>query len=123
MTEYELVDLLNSTATVIAANVSIYLTIVSAYLVVAYTSGKNLLSSQLFILNLLFFTAAEFFSIGAYAASNRASFTSAELISLGSDYPFSFPRLTGLYILVVSQLGIIMSFKFMFDTRGGMSHP
>ena len=87
MTEYELADLFNSTTTVLVAQFSLYLTILSAYFATAYIIGNGLTRSQLFSISMIFIAAAEIFSVAAFSAANRLAYTAQELSAISSGYP------------------------------------
>jgi hypothetical protein len=66
MTEVELYEITNSSLDVVAAfmsnyatHVSIYLSLVFGYCVVAYTAGRNFTTFQVIVASLMFFVAAE----------------------------------------------------------------
>ncbi len=54
MTEYEIADLLNGVNSNIVAGQAIFLTVLSAYLVVAYSVGKALTTYQVSFINFVF---------------------------------------------------------------------
>ena len=54
MTEYQLSDLMNGMQSNVTQGIAIFLTIQSAYLIVAYTVGKNLTTYQVSFVNLCF---------------------------------------------------------------------
>ena len=57
MTLYEVGDLLNSTSSNIIAAQAVFFTIITAYLVVAYSVGKSLTTYQVAFINLAFLVA------------------------------------------------------------------
>jgi hypothetical protein len=54
MTEYEIADLLNGVNSNITAGQAVFLSVLSAYLVVAYSVGKNLTTYQVSFINFVF---------------------------------------------------------------------
>jgi len=54
MTEYEIADLLNGVNSNIVAGQAVFLTVLSAYLVVAYSVGKSLTTYQVSFINFAF---------------------------------------------------------------------
>jgi len=93
---------------------TIYLTIVSGYLIVAYTSAKNLSKFQVGLVTLLFLGFSLFFTYAAYAFFIRADNLS---LQWGSD-AYSGINQTYAYILGSMQLlGIVGSLYFMLHSR------
>ncbi|NKB97376.1 MAG: hypothetical protein GKR90_02590 [Pseudomonadales bacterium] len=95
---------------------SIYLTVLSAYLVMAYVAGADLRTSQLVIINLLFLTFAGLVGYGAVAR-----FYEATLVEQQYGAPISSaPDPGGVMIWVLSvilSLGVFGALKFMSDIR------
>ncbi len=58
MTEYELLDLMASMEAHMATQFSLYLTVISAYMVVAYLAGDKLTMAQVWIASVLMIFAA-----------------------------------------------------------------
>jgi hypothetical protein len=54
MTEYELAELINGITSNIIAGQAVFLSILSAYLIVAYSAGKNLTPYQVGFINFIF---------------------------------------------------------------------
>ena len=117
MGAYELIDLLNSTVSAMVAAFTLYLTMLSAYLVTAYVVGKNLTRDQLLIITIVFLVAVEMFAVGTFGVARRAAWTSKELSSVSPDYPFTFPGWGPYSLLLIMQIGIAASLKFMLDIR------
>ena len=68
MTVYELSDLMNGVNSNIIAGQAVFLTVVSAYLVVAYSVGKNLSVYQVCFINFIFLL---FMFVGYFAMSTN----------------------------------------------------
>jgi hypothetical protein len=68
MTEYELADLMNGMTSNIAAAQAIFLSVLFAYLIVAYTTGKSLTRYQVAFINFVFILMA---SLGTFSQMNN----------------------------------------------------
>ena len=75
MTEYEIVDVINNATSNMIAAQALFITVVSAYVVVAYTVGKDLTLYQVSFVNfgLLLFV---FISVQSALALDRHNLTS-----------------------------------------------
>ena len=73
MTEYELLDLMASMESHMATQFSLYLTVVSAYMVVAYFVGVSLTRPQVFIASMLMILAAGGQTWALYATLGRVT--------------------------------------------------
>ena len=58
MTEFELVELINLTTSNVIANQALFISILSAYLVVAYSVGRRLTVYQVVFINIIFLVFA-----------------------------------------------------------------
>ena len=54
MTEYEISDLINSVSSNMIAGQALFITVLSGYLAVAYSIGRNLTTYQISFINLVF---------------------------------------------------------------------
>ena len=97
--------------------ISMYLSVVSGYLIVAYVAGKDLGRFQLFTISILFVTFSFFASIGSFAlisgAVNAFSGIENDLGEVTNTLNLAVP----FAILFVQLLGIGLSLKFMLDQR------
>jgi hypothetical protein len=119
MTEYELVDALNGMTSNLLAGQAVYLTMLSAYVVIAYVAGKNLSIYQVSFINLVFlvFMTVSFFT--AWTSMTRVFEVSNSLNELtGVD-----PQLNDIgekigigfvYVRLVLTVGALM---FMWQIR------
>ena len=91
-------------------SVTIYLTVVTGYLVVAYTAGKNLSKFELIVISTLFVLFSLFFTFGA-----NIHFTKA------TEYAEEIDIYTGALVaetVFISQIaGIVASLVFMYRSR------
>lgn len=95
--------------------VTVYLTVLSGYLAVAYLVGAKLTRTQLVTITALFVAFALLFSFGSFGfflagVGFRAS---------DSELAFPFVRYLPTTTFVLEILGIIAAIKFMTDIRKG----
>jgi len=118
MTDAELWELILISQANAATCFAIFLTLVSGYLVVAYSVGSRLLGSQISIVNLVFIVSALTVGFATYAALSRASFL---LGFVGSEY--ASPLSAGINYYPVAALAMLamklMCLVFMWQIR----HP
>ena len=85
MTEYELIDAINST-TANAWSVSQYgLSIVTGYLLVAYFIGSKLTKLQVYFVSILFFMMHSLIVVSLIGISKRVQLLDLKLSQMGSD--------------------------------------
>jgi len=93
---------------------AIYLTVLSGYMVVAYSVGAELTKSQLIFINSIFLVFSLMLSFASYLYLISA-------YQLGLEYkPEASPRSEGimLVLFLITQCAAIMgALKFMFDIR------
>ncbi|MEE4143371.1 MAG: hypothetical protein V2I26_01105 [Halieaceae bacterium] len=118
MTEYELLDLVASSADLMGVQFSIFMTVTSAYLVVAYVAGDKLTRGQVLLLSALFL-----FGAGAEVwGMQRSLINVAELLELKAAHSPLTPYERGItehgsmWLLVMST-GIVAALYFMWDVR------
>lgn len=119
MTEYELVDVTATYSSNFAVIFTVYLTLVSGYLVSAFVAGTKLSSVQVSILNVGFIISAGLLAFSALGAGIIRVHYTIELLELAADAPHR-PLLwlfLSLFILMVG--GVLTSVYFMWNVR----HP
>ena len=99
-------------------SISIYLTIVSGYLIVAYTVGSKLSKSQVHTVSFLFVSFAVILTLSTLA-SLRSGMMMFSHTSGQDDVPWLTIALdVGVYgIALLEVAGIILSLKFVYDER------
>ena len=118
MTEYELTELNATAASLTMRAVSIYLPLVSAYLIAAFTTGAKLNRSQAITVSTLFVFGSGLFAYTAVANLKKQMWGIEQLKEISrQDYYFS--DTTVLLLGIFLFAGIIASLKFMWDIR----HP
>ena len=119
MTEYELLDLTGVTATFTMTAISLYLTVISAYLYVAFSAGAKLSKSQAFTVSILFVVASGLFIRIAVMNLVKQSQLVDRLKELQSDGVFFTSESSAVILAIVLMLGVVASLKFMWEIR----HP
>ncbi len=119
MTEYELLELLNSASFAATEVFMFYVTILASYLVASYFVGSNLTNMQALTISVLFVFAA---FLGAYTTFSYMARAIEAANSLELLHPEQFygaqPRMQ-IALFILQTLGIIACLKFMWDIR----HP
>ena len=118
MTEAELWGLLNTYNDSGMTALTLYLTVVSSYLITAYLVGADLTAYQVLVVSCLFIIFAGLFTFGTVGYFTRAVyFTTA--IKGYSDASVTLSPLIPPLIGSIQIIGILVSLKFMWDIR----HP
>ena len=118
MTEYEILDLISSNTSDMATMFGIYLTVVSAYLVVAYFAGHKLSLIEAVALTLLFIFAAGGQALGINNLQVQISVlleSLAEIRELNS-YENNYATNTVAWVIVMLT-GVVVSIVFMWSVR------
>lgn len=116
MTEYETADLAASYFSVGLAFIGLYATSTSGYLIAAYNVGAKLTSFQLILISGLFLFLALLAVWGMFANMRWASLLVASVPEVlprqlqGDIRPYH-------YGAVISFIGVLACFKFMWDVR------
>ena len=122
MTDAELWELILISQANAATYFAIFLTLVSGYLVVAYSVGSRLLGAQISIVNLVFIVSALTVGFATYAALSRASFL---LGFVSSEY--TSPLSAGINYYPVAAFGMLamklMCLVFMWQIRHPKRQP
>lgn len=119
MTEYELTDAINSTMSVYSGAFTLYLTIVSAYLIAGFVAGDRLTKDQFVIVSVLFFFASGLAVFAMFGAGTRIVYVADALRLADAENPIKFRAEFNYTLAAIATLGIIASFKFWWDIR----HP
>ena len=119
MTEYELVDAIASFNSNMYSWTTLYLTVLSAYLVTAYILGAALSKSQAIIINTCFVV---FSLLGVFAirgSAMRCLEFNAEVTAINPERVFAINLEVVWVICLILLIGIFAGLKFMWDVR----HP
>jgi hypothetical protein len=115
MTFFELAELLRENINAGMGAVTLYLTVVTTYLVAAYLAGERLTRFQTFLTTSLFIVFALVFTFGSVAFFRSSTEITARFGNeVGiSTFPIQFAWIIG----CAEIFGILGSLKFMFDVR------
>ena len=117
MNEYELVEVSISVAAGGMTAVSIYLTVVSAFLIAAFMAGDRLTKGQAVITTGLFVSAAIFATYGTVEHFLTLANFQQRLAEMGGDTTTMSGAVTAIAVGTLETLGIIGSLKFLWDVR------
>jgi hypothetical protein len=117
MPEYELIDLLNSTMSLLLSSFVAYISFVSAYLIVAYLAGRNLTQQQAIVVSVLFLFGAGLVIFALWGVGTRIGATVETLNATYPDYPVAFGAGYREAMVFCCTLGLFASLKFMWDIR------
>ena len=125
MTEAEFVELIQNATSFFMTSFTIWLSIVSAYLIAAYAAGRNLTAVQTFIISVLYIVCSSIFATVTFVFFNRVANmiqTKAEMFPTGV-WSIQYDVLVIQYILLglafIMVGGIVVSLYFMWSIR----HP
>ena len=119
MTEYELIDSLNSSMSLWVSAFMAYVSFISAYLVVSYLVGKALTRQQFVIISTLFCFSFGLMLFAIWGVGTRVQHTVQALNAVNPDYPIAMGPGYREALFVCCALGVLASLKFMLDVR----HP
>lgn len=98
--------------------ISVYLTVVSGYLLVAYKAGKSLSKTQLNTISFLFIFFSAILSLATFASLSSAIGMFGEAQQSTSKSPVFIALGYSAYVVPTIQfVGILLSVKFMIDVR------
>ena len=117
MTEAELHEIAALFSTGAMTATSIYLSIISAFLVVAFVAGSKLTRSQLLVISTLFVLGALFFTYGAAGFLNRQIPIVEQLAKLHPDQHYAVNPVSVMTIAAIQVLGGRAALKVMWDVR------
>jgi hypothetical protein len=120
MTEAELVEAITSYFDIAVATLTLYMTVCSGYLIVAYMVGGNLTTSQAFIVSTLYCFIAAVTTYAFYAWAQRALdyLVIQESSGISSIDTAATPIMASVLTAIMSA-GVLACLKFMWDVR----HP
>jgi len=91
---------------------TVYLTVISGYLAVAYVVGAKLTRSQLVLISTLFVSFAALFAWGSFGFFNTGFRISSDFSELGFAETYM-----PILVLLSEFIGIIAALRFMYDIR------
>lgn len=119
MTEYELADAISSYAVQGGTFFTIWLTILSAYALVAYAAGKDLTPFQVLWLNTLYLFTSLLTIFGFYGSFKVQAFYAQLIRELSPSSPQVMSSEVAMGITLVALSGTLMTLVFMWNIR----HP
>ncbi|MEP0200814.1 MAG: hypothetical protein ABJ084_00080 [Halioglobus sp.] len=119
MTEYELADAVSSYATQGGTFMALWISILSAYAFVAYTTGEKLLRSQVIWINCLYVFTSFLCITAIYGSYKSHSYYTSQIKLVNPNSPQSMYHDLAILVTGVAILGSIATLKFMWDVR----HP
>ena len=120
MTESELIEAITSYFDIAVAALTLYVTVCSGYLIVAYMVGGNLTNSQALIVSTLycFVAATTTYAFPTWSVRSFAYLSFQESSGLSSIELGATPSM-GSALTVIMLAGVLACLKFMWDIR----HP
>jgi len=121
MTEYELQvqEVLTATSLASVEVFAYYTTVLGSYLIVAYLAGKQLTTTQAFIISVLFVFSSLMGVWSAFAYMARAVELADALELLHPDKTYGAQPFAQKGMAVVMTLGVVACLRFMWEIR----HP
>jgi hypothetical protein len=118
MTEYELLDLMASMEAHMGTLFTIYLTVLSAFLIVAYFVGRNLSFAQAWIASILMIFAAGGQTWALYVTHIRVEEYLARKTEFSPLTPYEQGFASNTYVwLMIMSCGVLASLYFMWSMR------
>lgn len=119
LSESELIEAMGTYYDLVGDMLSLYLTITSGFLIVAYLVGIKLTRTQLVIVSGLYLAFAIVASYLAVGYGLRGLFYAEQLAILSPSTPLGATLVVPIIMGTVLLVGIFASLKFMWDVR----HP
>lgn len=119
MTEAELIGAASDLAAGVQESVSLYLTVVSAYLIVAYVAGKDLSLFQVMIINVLFVVFGISFVFAIQEGLANHYLFASEIAEIRPDYKVVFTPSIIRILFAIDTGGVLAALLFMWNVR----HP
>ena len=120
MTEYEILELTYSIIDSMATVFTVYLTILTGYLIVAYLIGRQLETSQVCVINSLFvaITVVQIYSVYNYAVEVESLLQMKAQLSDLTPFQHAMSQQYSMYITVLLMLfGVVASLYFFWNIR------
>lgn len=117
MSQYELADAIQSIIGNTIAMFVAFISIISAYAIVAYLVGTKLQRSQITLVNSLFLFVTAFLIYSQYGLMEMYVKLSSRLIELDPEWPAAGASWSPIAIVILWITIVIGSLKFMWDIR------
>ncbi len=119
MTEAELIEAAMNAGDATLGNVTAYLSVVSAYLIVAYIVGAELSRFQVIVINVLFVVFAFSFVLAIQTGLANHYLFATDILEYRPEYAvFSSPQVNKL-LFAIDSGGVMAALYFMWNIR----HP
>jgi hypothetical protein len=124
MSEYELIDAFTSLVSIMQGSLTLYLSVITGYLVLAFVVGEKLTRFQVVIISILFIIFAGGFLVGSQNHMSELIKLGVEIRAMGREgFGESYTANTTLFNLVVDLFGIFASLAFMIQSRKPKASP
>lgn len=120
MTEYEILELTYSLLDSMATVFAVYLTIITGFLIVAYLIGRQLDTSQVWVINSLFvaITLVQIYSVFNYAVEIESLLQLKAKVSNLTPFQQALAQQYSMYITALLMLfGVCASLYFFWNIR------
>ena len=117
MTEVELVESVSYSLDLAVSTLSLYMTVTSAYLIVAFLAGVRLTRSQISIISALYIFISVITTLTFYGLAIRATHYAYKLEALDTGAPIYANDIGPVVLAITLAGGILASLKFMWDAR------
>jgi hypothetical protein len=117
MTEAELIEAITSYMSMGQGSVTTLLTLLSAYLIVAYLAGEKLTRPQIVVVNVIYTLVMIGSSAGAYGSFSRAAHYAAELKAIQPDDVIFLSQFNAVSSLILYISCLCASLWFMWNVR------
>jgi len=117
MTEYELGDLIATYASNMMTFFTVYLTLLTGYLITAFVAGPKLSLAQVSILNVGFVISAGLLTFAVAGAGIIRGHYTLELLELAADSPHQPTSWLVITFSILMVGGVIASLYFMWNSR------
>ena len=119
MTEAELLDAASYQFELVMSTLALYITVTSAYLLVAFVAGIRLTESQTIIISTLYIVISSLATYAVYSWTARGVYYAIQLEALDPNVPEYSKILVPSILPLLLAGGVFASLKFMWDVR----HP
>ena len=119
MTEAELISAAQAAWGNVISMISLFITLLSGYLIVAYLAAANMTSSQTGIVNTLYILISAFLLASIYTLSTRATEMASLSVEMSTQRVLEPQLWLPLGVICIFIFCIVASLKFMWEVR----HP
>ena len=117
MSESEILELAHLSMSNMLASFAIFLTLISGYLIIAYTAGAGFSRLEVTIINILYVAMTLTFLFAVYGYCQAAADFSLEARELNPARPYRGTEHFPIITICINALAIISSLYFMWHVR------